>query len=260
MCAVWVCIPSARPVEEVRLWGKAWSERGYKVAIWRDQLDDVYHVANYFIGEIEGKYPGYAVATNRLIDAVLTSDPHCDWVVAGGDDVFPDANRTAQEIAAQCSEHFIVENAARGEDGDWFQRCMTGEQAETFGVMQPTGHRWGSEEPWAKAMFPGQEAYIDRIAGSPWIGREFALRINGGKGPFWPEYRHCWSDEELMNVATKLGIFWQRRDLIHFHNHWMLEGKKEPAHLVEANKTYQRDKPLFERRKAAGWPGHEVIV
>ena len=90
---------------------------------------------------------------------------------------------------------------------------------ETFGVMQATGDRWGENEPWARAQFPDAPAYIDRICGSPWIGREFARRMNQGKGPFWREYFHMFADEELQCVAQRLGVLWQRRDLTHHHEH-----------------------------------------
>jgi len=122
--------------------------------------------------------------------------------------------------------------------------------------MQPTGDRW------AEGQWGFQNAPIDRVAGSAWIGREFALRAYGGDGPLWPEYRHMFPDEELQCVAEKLGVFWQRRDLTQFHNHWGRNGNAAdmPTFLAEANSREHWDKykALFEARKAAGFPGHEV--
>ena len=46
----------------------------------------------------------------------------------------------------------------------------------TFGVMQPTGDRWGERNGIAT---------IDRIAGSPWMGREFCRRMYHGSGPMY---------------------------------------------------------------------------
>ncbi len=267
--SVWVCVPSARPPAEQAAWAAKWRTQGYSIAIWRDggERSEI----DYDFCQV-GEYPGYAQATNALIKWVIDNDSSCDWCVAGGDDVYPDPNLRADEIAAQCSRHFSgafeccypPDRPKAPYGSKYFDQGGSGKDAgsyiatATFGVMQPTGHRWGDDAS-SRAMWPTAPAYIDRIAGSPWIGREFARRINGGKGPLWPEYHHCWSDQELQELATTLGVFWQRRDLTHFHNHWMLEGKKEPAHLVEANKTYQRDKPLFQRRQAAGFPGHEPL-
>ncbi len=118
--------------------------------------------------------------------------------------------------------------------------------------MQPTG------DPWSDT----KGRIIERIAGSPWIGREFCRRMNGGAGPLWQEYTHCFEDEELQCVAQKLGVFWQRPDLTHKHNHWMRKpNAKVPPHLAEATSPqhWAKFKALFEIRKRAGFPGHEPI-
>ena len=183
----------------------------------------------------EPKYPGYAIATNSLVKDVLSTDDSCDWTVGGGDDVQPDLNHTADEIAGQLTAHF----------------------AGTFGVMQPTGDRFANGS-------------IDRIAGSPWIGREFARRMYGGNGPYWHEYTHMFVDEEIQCVAEKYGVFWQRRDLIHLHHHFQRESvalnspaidKPRPAFLNEANSPehWKKYQAIFKARKAAGFPGSEPL-
>ncbi len=248
MSNVWVCVPSARPVAEVREWAAKWHERGYKVAIWRDQgasCDLLYDFCQV------GDYPGYAQATNALINWVLDNDSSCDWVVAGGDDVFPDQAHTAEEIAAQCSGYFQV----------WNKQERKTEDGPTFGVMQPTGDPWGETESWAIKSLPvGRRRSIERICGSPWLGREYCRRVNGGRGPLWPEYFHNWVDEECQEVAIKLGVFWQRPDLTHYHDNPLRHGKPRPTHLSGVDAEYVRSKPLFDRRKAQGFPGHEVIA
>lgn len=238
--STWLTIPSARPAAEVSEWLKRWTSRGYKVALWRDDGVPI-EGCTLTMG---GAYPGYAVACNELIAHVLKTDPECDWVVTGGDDTWPDPNHTADEIAYQCSAHF------RQNWGLTFPAVLTRDECSTFGVCQPTGDDWSD--------IKGR--IIERIAGSPWIGREFALRINGGQGPYWPEYRHNWVDEEIMCVAQKLGCFWQRPDLIHFHDHPMrYPGGKWPVHLNHASADYSRMKPLFEARKRLGFPGSEPL-
>jgi hypothetical protein len=126
--------------------------------------------------------------------------------------------------------------------------------------MQPTGDRDFGDT---------QGPYIDRVAGSAWIGREFARRMYGGNGPLWPEYTHMGVDEELQAVAIKMGIFWQRQDLVHFHRHWgrplpgerMGNADRMPAFLEKANSAeeWHRYKRLFAARSARGFPGHEPI-
>ena len=114
--------------------------------------------------------------------------------------------------------------------------------------MQPTGDRYAG-------------GCIDRIAGSPWLGREWCLRANGGRGPFWPEFTHMFSDECLKRTAEKLGVYWARPDLTHFHNHFMRETsaidseavrKAVPQHLKQWNTPEHWDemKAIFKRLEA----------
>ena len=235
--SVWFCIPSARPPEEAERVLKLWRAKGYKIALWRDEADeaqaDLVHV---------GAYSGYAQAVNFLALYVLRVDSSCDWIVTGGDDTEPDMNHAAEFIAQQCSEHF---------DGD------------TFGVMQPTGDRYN----YSKHQ---RSAPIDRVAGSPWLGREWCLRINQGRGPLWPEYTHMFVDEELQNVAISYRVFWQRPDLIQLHHHFQREStainsqgvdKPMPKHLVEWNTPahWQKYQTLFQERKRANFPGSEPL-
>ena len=271
--SVYVCVPSARPVEEVREWAKAWRERGYKVALWRDDDNaDSANLAGYWdliTGGCEHNmhaYPGYAWATNAIIKLVLREHPEVDWVVCGGDDVFPDPNHSAEEIARQCTQYYLDmfnEEAKHSQGWSRDERMRIHgirEEQKTFGVMQPTGDRDFGD---------AQGPYIDRVAGSPWLGREFCKRINQGRGPFWPEYFHMGCDEELQAVATRLGVFWQRPDLTHHHQHWgrpkpgerMGHAKDMPAFLARANSGEEWDKykKLFAARQAAGFPGSEPL-
>jgi hypothetical protein len=238
---------------------------GYRIALWRDEarkdpvsLSRLVDMLAFGEGYVGGKYPGYAIATNILIKDVM-SDEAAKFFVIGGDDVFPDTTKRADEIAAECEDYFLNLHGERVSKlphpvvlndplGRW----------PTFGVMQPTGDRWGDKNG----------PYIERVAGSAWIGREFALRAYGGNGPLWPEYFHMYPDEELQLVAQKLGVFWQRPDLTQIHQHWgrpkegetMGHSHNMPEFLKRANsdKEWDAAKKLFEARKAAGFPGHEV--
>lgn len=245
--SVWLCCPSARPVAEVNARMIKWRERGYKIALWRDREDAT---ASDF--SLIGEYPGIAQAHNALIEAVF-KDEECDWVVAGADDTDPDMGHTAEEIARQSSDYFA--GHYRGEpDGPCADNA-------TFGVMQPTGDRWGEDE-----LHLGKRgsAYIDRICGSPWIGREFARRVNGGKGPFWPEYSHMFADQTMQETAQRLGVLWQRRDLIHYHDHCRRDGRHVTPRFMEeaySAKHWNDSKAIFERLKAQDFaPCTELIA
>ena len=91
------------------------------------------------------------------------------------------------------------------------------------------------------------------------MGVEFCRRIYGGRGPFHEEYFHFFCDEELHEVADRLGILWHRSDLIHYHHHWGREGKPRPEYLHPARLNWNKAQTLFNERKAAGFPGHEPL-
>lgn len=257
--SVWLTIPSARPDGGS---ARAWKAAGYNVALWRDpgsaQLEygvcDLWRVDNY---------SGYASACNALIHDVMEQDPQCEWCVCAGDDVLPDQDHEPEEISRQCREHFSVAKFIEGGPTDWGMVSRT----ETFGVMQPTGDRWG-EDP--RNHNPAmRSAYIDRVAGSAWVGREFIRRAYMGKGPLWPEYTHMGVDEELREVAVKLGVYWERPDLNQHHDHWgrakagenMAPRTRMPAFLEKANspQEWDRYKFLLAKRKQRGFPGSELL-
>jgi hypothetical protein len=257
--SVWLCIPSARPAAEIEERLEKWHRQGYKIALWRNGPHRHDPIGADSI-TVTAEYVGWGPSINELSRAVFALDSECDWIVGGGDDTDPDLAHAAEKIARQCSEHFANMPSPIKSDGSTPEAWNN----PAFGVMQPTGDRWGENEPWARAAFPDAPAYIDRICGSPWIGREFARRVNQGKGPFWREYFHMFADEELQNVAARLGLLWQRRDLIHFHEHPMREGRMATQadwqKEIYSSEHWQASKTLFESRKAAGFPGSELIA
>ena len=95
---VWLCAPSARPVDEVEPWVDLWHSKGYLVSLWRDPGAGVPENADTVT---VAEYPGWAQAANALIKDAFAGDSTCDWVVTAGDDTEPDACHTADEIAAQ---------------------------------------------------------------------------------------------------------------------------------------------------------------
>lgn len=279
MSLVHLCMPSKRPASEVNRRMAEWRERGYWISLQRDPDDFIGPGAAHDV--ICRPYKGYPEAVNFLAKRALAMDPECQWIVCAGDDTQPDPTKTADEIAAQCSAHFLdlvwprcwhwaagyktpedaIAAGAYAEQKK--QGLWSAERADvyrTFGVMQPTGDRWGADEPYAQQMWPDAPAMIDRICGSPWLGRSFCERINQGEGPLWREYHHNWADEELQCVAKSLGILWQRRDLIHYHEH---SRRKIGGQWLDFQQgfdaDYKRMEPVFRARKAAGFPGSEPL-
>ncbi len=252
--SVWLTIPSARPVDEVNACTAKWREMGYRIALWRDKGQEHPH-ANFTIES--WTYPGYSVAANALMKHVFAMDPDCSFCVAAGDDTTPDPIQTADTIAMQCSAYFLGANCRWEVDhGAPVPPRIPIEAMSTFGVMQPTG------DPWRDV----QGRIIERIAGSPWIGREWARRAYQGNGPLPEHYRHCFADEELQCVALKYGVFWQRPDLTHHHQNWARKDGATyadmPEFLKDANSAehWAKYKAIFTERRAAGFPGSDPIA
>jgi hypothetical protein len=238
--SVWLTIPSCRQIAEAKACFGAWRARGYRIALLR-QGDPV--EADLLIPT--GSYLGWARSINILTREVLRRDPSCMWCVGGGDDTFPDESKTAEQIESDCLAHFM-----RGRKvglGD----CSFAWVDETLGVMQPIGDL----QAW-----PGSR--IDRFAGSPWMGRAWCERSYLGDGPMPSHYHHNFGDEELQEVAIKYGVFWQREDLTHRHEHALRHGTTWPAHLqaINAPEAWKQARDLFNERKRLGFPGSEVIA
>lgn len=236
--SVWVTVPSKRPPEEVQRWALAWKAMGYSIALWRDPGESE-GVASHVDMVIVDPYQGYAVATNKLIQYAIGKG--AQWCVIGGDDVWPDTTKRADEIAAECEKHF----------------------GGTFGIMQPCSDRWGESAGSIAKYGPDRAAYIDRIAGSAWFGREACRRLYGGNGPLWTGYAHMFVDQEACEVGDKLGIYWRRRDIGQKHEHWARPDNRTredcPHFLREVSGSdhWEKYRAIYEDRARLGFPGHE---
>jgi hypothetical protein len=201
-------------LENTRKVAPLWRERGYKVAI---LVEKPLHQEAVHI-------PGVDLCLAQLEwkgfpRAVnnLVRAVGGDVVVVAGDDIHPDPTRTAQEI--------------RG--------IFLGAFPDTFGVMQPTGDQYGS---------------MDLCCQSPWIGRAFINEAYDGRGPYWEEYFHYFSDGELKGYAEKKKAYLHQPDIIQFHDHWQRRGEKRPSYLMNANSNWKRDNVTFVRRRSLGFP------
>ena len=194
----------------------AWKKMGYRTAVSGITTD---------MRELEGvvdlllvrnKYMGTCEALNYLWQEV---GERADAFIYGGQDIWPDWRYDAKDAGKIYLEHF----------------------PKLEGVMQPIGDHFGC---------------IDVAAVDPWIGRNFALRVYGGRGPLWPGYYHFWSDRELFDVATMLGVYVAEPRLSQYHSHWSRESNpRRPVHMIKPAALHTADGEEYQRRKAAGFPG-----
>lgn len=220
--SVWYAIPTAMPTVEAERTLQLWRNMGYRLALYcdvprKDLKCDL---------QLYGDYRGYPKAVNRLCREILNQYPDTNVIVTGGDDIDPDPRHSPELIETEFLTHF------RG----------------TFGVMQPTGDRWMVNSQGLCAA--------ERVCESPWMGREFIQKAYQGTGPYCEEYYHFFADEELHDVAIKLGILWNRSDLVHHHHHWSREGRPRPSYLAPAKLNWDQARELFRARQLQGFPGH----
>jgi hypothetical protein len=225
--SVWYAIATANPENAQRVF-PLWKAKGYKVCAfidlhapvpYRKQIDLV----------LEGVYTGWPNVVNGMCRILLNHDPQSTAIVTGGDDMWPgDHDPQAEKIEMDFLYHF----------------------GGSCGIMQPTGDRWMLDKD--------GKAASERICGSPWMGRDYILRANGGRGVFWPEYHQFFADEELRNVADKQRLLWQRSDLTHYHDHWSRRKVSRPEYLVKAQRGWAQDRELFHERQSQGFPGYEL--
>lgn len=251
--SVWFVIPSKRPLPEASICLEAWKDMGYCTAILREPCDDRPATADICLPVRE--YLGWPRSVNLLVATAMAGSwssrslPDPEWFVTGGDDYFPDPNKRADEIANECREYFAGRGPAKRFDASTVEMTVDAfELSRTFGVMQPTGDRWGERNGIAT---------IDHIAGSPWMGREFCRRMYHGAGPLYNGFYHNFADEHLQRVAEKLGVFWQRRDLKQEHRHWARprgDWRDAPdwAHKINNPQLsdWDRSKALFKKLEA----------
>lgn len=170
-------------------------------------------------------YEGYAASVNLLSRSVFRVVEDCQIIVAAADDVYPDPDRHAYEIAFEFVEHF---------DG-------------TLGVMQPQGH-----DSWCD--------HARHLAWSPWLGQDWCRRAYQGQGPLYPGYHHVYVDQELYEVANRLELYWERPDIVQFHDTWKISPERyRPEHLTHIPVHLEADAALFKERAAAGFPGSELL-
>lgn len=223
MNEVWLALPSAN-IGMAQKTFPEWKRRGYKIAIiCPDNLYKQYiPLVDIIIKESENNgYNGWPKSVNIISKKLLDMD----IIIAAGDDMYPDRNHDAKELREQFVKHF---------DG-------------TFGVMQPTGDKFGS------LACPECE----QICGSAWLGKDFRNKINKGNGPMWEEYWHMYADTELHQVAKKYNCLWIREDLNQYHEH-RLRGKHNFRPTIQVGNT-KKAKDIYDTRKLNNFPNTEIL-
>lgn len=199
-----------------------WREQGYRMAFFVDpgpiriktRDDDII---------VQAPYPGVWKACNALAKAAVECG--ADVCLFAGDDMDPDPNHKADEIARQ-----------------YLERFPTG-----MGLMQPCGDPQGRDSS-------GKVAAA-RICGSAWFGIDWILKSYGGRGPTPTMYYHFFGDEELAVKGDELGLLWWRPDLVQYHRHWSWGHTQQQDYHLRAQTKWQADQATFNRRKEQGFPG-----
>lgn len=238
--SIWYAIPSCRPRDNARKVLLEWVERGYSIATLRQGGPLDLPLAGIHMPT--DRYLGWAQSINLLVKMILEADKTAEWIVTGGDDYLPVTSKSADEIAGECKLHFYNRLS--------MAEISTPEalRGASYGVMQPTGDRYG-------------DGLIDTAAASPWMGQEWCRRSYMGNGPLWEGYFHYFADTELQHVAQLEGVFWQRPDLVQEHKHWSREPEcTVPEHLIGPLGRYAFDQAQFEDRKLMGFPGHRSLL
>jgi hypothetical protein len=194
-----------------------WKSKGYKLGLFVDIGSD--WVCDLLI---RADYPGVWNAWNALAKAAVSCG--ADVCVLAGDDMEPDPNHTAQEIAKAYLDRFSM-----GE-----------------GIMQPCGDPQGIDDS-------GRPAAA-RICGSPWMGREWIKRAYQGNGPVDGRYNAFYADESLWHVAGNAQKLWMEPSLSQFHRHWSWGHLQRQPYHERNQKRWAEDKRLFEQSLAAGFP------
>ncbi len=210
---VWFVIPSASP-EKCRKVLPIWQKMGYRTAV----------LQNFEKGDIPADltvwsdtYPGWPSSVNWLCKNLLPTD--CNLIVTGGDDMLPDPNHSAAQLADQFFSRF----------------------PDSFGVMQPHADEYLASR---------------RYCGSPFLGRAFFSSMYQGTGPMFPNYHHNWADNELFWVAKAHDALWLRNDLSHYHDHFTRgRSNAQPAYWTSVKQRDLDDCLLYFARAQTGFAG-----
>jgi len=215
-----VTFPSADP-SRGKSCAELWISKGYLPLVMVDNGIKLRIAGAVVVENPAEKFEGYYRVINDLCHAALS---YGDVVTAIGDDMDP---------PEQGAEYVEKEYLSRWPEGE--------------GVLQPTGDRAGIDG--------SGKAASERVCGSPVLGRGWINLAYQGNGPFHNGYRSFYSDEELLDVALKGGLLWQRNDIAHPHRHWSWGLAHRQHYHDVASTNWNSDHELYRNRKLLGFPG-----
>jgi hypothetical protein len=216
--------PSAT-VEKANSTVSAWNAKGYKTLVYLD-TPEMRCNADVVSYGARATFPGYYRVINDLVWLAFANG--ADVVTCIGDDMLP------------------PDQGAEWVSTDYFKRFPNG-----LGVYQGCGDLQGMDGNGVPAAA--------RICGSPTFGVEWANRAYQGAGPFADIYSSFYADEDLYNVASKLGLLVMEYSVRIFHKHWSWGHAQREGYHDRAALNWERDKAIFMTRKAAGFPGSDLL-
>lgn len=222
----YLILPSADPIKAAENLPK-WKARGWKIAVLVDDQEYLARNPHYldFCDRVlvAGTYLGYPWAIKEILRYV-----QAESYLAAGEDMWP------PDIDAVAMQQMYLTKFPTG-----------------LGILQCTGDRWMTDRSGLAAS--------ERICGSPMFGNEYVRRANMGRGVFWPGMYHFYADQLMKETAERDGILWQFAGLTIHHDHWHRAKRERPQHMNPARDSWSRDKAEYERLKADGFRGTELL-
>lgn len=220
----WVVFPSA-VTTRANSAVDAWAGQGYRTLVYQDIGSEP---CNADVVRF-GKFPGYYKIINHLVEDALCEG--ADVITCAGDDMLPDTVSTAQTIG-----EFYLKIFPQGD-----------------GVLQACGDPQGLDDNGVQAAA--------RICGSPTFGRDWITRSYEGEGPFCSGYHSFYGDEDLKEVAERLGKLYMAPQFTFMHKHWSW-GHMSRQHYQERNSElhWELDAALFSERKSFGFPKSGMLT
>lgn len=220
----YVIFPSAKP-SRADACVEAWKAKGYKTLVYLDTPEQKCgaDIVSYGAG---GAFPGYYKVIGSLARQAFAHG--ADVVTCIGDDMMP------------------PEQGAEWVASDYFAKFKDG-----LGVYQGCGDAQGMDGNGVPAAA--------RICGSPTFGPAWAARAYDGTGPFCTLYGSYYGDEDLFNVAGKLGRLHMEPSVSILHLHWSWGWMKMQEYHARNQVGWEADQRTFFARRAAGFPDSGIM-
>ena len=241
-----VCWPAVS-IKRSNETARAWARLGWKVAIAIDasipemavRPDTVVsHVPPLRVKEWKGYYN-----TINFLAKALCNSFSADIVVCASDSILPSPEQKSFLVGGAFAQHF----------------------PNGFGVCQALGEVWKPEKRGSSGRdyMPGRLMHATPDSSerceSPILGRAWILEANKGKGPYSDKYAQYWADVELHDVASRMGVLWKNKAILHRQEHWSKPGgpPMEPYQVKNFDRWYEKDYAMYRTRRQKEFPDSE---